>query len=105
MNPRVKSILEAQPFSVTVKWTNGETTVIDFNQFLAEEKKNEHPVFSRLFNSETFLKVKTDGRTLYWDHLTEMLEEDGKVVSAPLDFCPDVLYKISKETSYEPEII
>ena len=97
MNPRVSSISEVKPFSVTVIWTNGQVMVIDFNEFLAEDRKKGHPIFSKLFHAETFLKVKTDGRTLYWDNLTEMLDEEGKIIPAPLDFCPDVLYQVSKE--------
>lgn len=84
MNPRVKSILEIQPFTITVKWSKGKTSVIDFIEFLAEERKKGHPIFSKLFNPIIFLKVKTDGRTLYWENLTEMLDEEGRIIPAPL---------------------
>lgn len=104
MNPRVKSILAVRPFLVTVKWTNDEITVIDFHKFLSGEREKKHPIFSKLFNSETFIKVKTDGRTLFWEDMTEMLDEGGQVISAPLDFCPDVLYDISQEASKDFQI-
>jgi Protein of unknown function (DUF2442) len=97
MNPRVKKIIDVKPFAVTVKWTNGETRIVDFNEFLSEEKGKKGSVFKKLFNPETFMKVRTDGRTLYWENLTEMLDENGRAIPAPIDFCPDVLFGISKE--------
>ena len=96
MNPRVEIILDVKPFAVTIKWTNGQTRVVDFNEFLAEERRRESSIFSRLFNPETFMKVRTDGRTLYWENLTEMVDEKGNSLPAPIDFCPDVLYGVSK---------
>ncbi len=95
MNPRVKSIIEIHPFSVTLEWTNGEVTTIDFKRFLAREL-NKKSVFSKLFQPEIFLTVKTDGRTLYWDSLAEIINVDGSKKAGPLDFCPDVLYNFSK---------
>jgi hypothetical protein len=97
MSPRVKDILDVKPFAVTIKWTNGQTSVVDFNEFLSEERGREGSIFSKLFNTETFMKVRTDGRTLYWENLTEMIDENGMAIPAPIDFCPDVLYGFSKE--------
>ena len=82
---------------MTIHWTNGQTRMIDFEEFLAEEKKGPGNIFKKLFNPETFMKVRTDGRTLYWENLTDMMDENGNLIPAPIDFCPDVLYQISKE--------
>jgi hypothetical protein len=98
MNPRITRIVEVKPFLITVEWTNGETKSIDFAEFLSEEK-NKNSIFSRLLQKEIFSQVKTDGRTLYWDSMTEMIDTDGSRISAPIDFCPDVLYSLAKETS------
>ena len=91
MNPRVKRILEINPFLIKLEWTNGEVKTIDFKVFL-EEYSNKNSVFDKLFVPEIFLNDKTDGRTLYWDSLTQMIDIDGSSKAAPLDFCPDVLY-------------
>jgi hypothetical protein len=98
MNPRVARIIDVKPFLITVEWTNGEKKSIDFAEFLADEK-NKKSVFSRLLQKEIFSQVKTDGRTLYWDSMTEMIDTDGSRISAPIDFCPDVLYGLAKKTS------
>jgi hypothetical protein len=97
MNPRIQTILEVKPFTVKVKWTNGQTKIVDFSEFLAEERGKKHPLFSKLFDWETFSKVQTDGRTLYWKDMGEMQDEDGKIIPAAIDFCPDVLFNFSKE--------
>ena len=97
MNPRISRILDVTPFLITVEWSNGEKTKIDFAYFLSEER-NKDSVFSKLFVKEIFNKVKTDGRTLYWDSMTEMIDTDGTAIPARLDFCPDVLYKLAKRT-------
>lgn len=68
MNPRVQEILEVKPFTIKVKWTNGQTRTIDFNYFLREEWDHKHPLFSKLNDARIFNNVKTDGRTLYWEN-------------------------------------
>ncbi|MFM7429227.1 MAG: hypothetical protein ACKO1F_04935 [Flammeovirgaceae bacterium] len=95
MNPRVSRIIEVKPFLITVEWTNGEIKSIDFDRLLARDKTIDS-VFSQLFKKEVFSQVKTDGRTLYWDAMTEMIDIDGSKISAPIDFCPDVLYEYSE---------
>jgi Protein of unknown function (DUF2442) len=97
MNPRIEEILDIKPFTIKVKWTNGQVRSIDFNEFLSEEKRKGSSNLSKLFIKDIFFKVKTDGRTLYWENLTEMLDEKDNLIPAPLDFCPDVLYQASKE--------
>ena len=95
MKPRISKILDVKPFLITVEWTNGETKSIDFTEFLSKEK-NKNSNFAKLVQKEIFSQVKTDGRTLYWDGLTEMVDTDGTSISAPIDFCPDVLYDLAK---------
>ena len=94
MNPRIARILDVKPYLITVEWTNGEKKSIDFADFLSSER-NKNSVFAKLFDQDIFSKVKTDGRTLYWDQMTEMFDTDGRSFAAPLDFCPDVLYGFS----------
>lgn len=96
MNPRIAKIVDVKPFLVTVEWTIGQTKTIDFASFLSAEKGKDS-IFAKLLQREIFARVKTDGRTLYWDAMTEMIDTDGSVIAAPIDFCPDVLYDFSEE--------
>ena len=98
MNPRISRILEIKPFLVTVEWSNGEKNSIDFADFLSEERTKDS-IFSKLLLTENFFKVKTDGRTLYWDAMTEIIDTNGALIPAPIDFCPDVLYEIATKVS------
>lgn len=95
MNPRITRIVEVKPYTITVEWTNGEIKSIDFNRMLMRDRTVDS-IFSKLFQKEIFLQVKTDGRTLYWDGMAKMTEVDGTDITAPIDFCPDVLYDYSE---------
>ncbi|GGH51763.1 hypothetical protein ACN9ML_20580 [Dyadobacter endophyticus] len=58
----------------------------------------EESIFRKILDKDTFAQARTDGRTIYWDGLTEMIDYDGEIISAPLDFCPDVLFQHSSLT-------
>ena len=95
MNPRIKEIVEVVPYQLKLRWTDGLVRTLDIARFLERERGNPNSVYARLFQPSVFNQVKTDGRTIYWDDLTEMIDENGQRLSAPLDFCPDVLYSES----------
>ncbi|KQS25503.1 hypothetical protein [Dyadobacter sp. Leaf189] len=96
MNPRVKKIISVKPFVITALWSDNQMRMIDFGVFLAEYFQKEDTVFFKILQPETFSKAKSDGRTIYWDNVTEMLDYDGKPIPAPLDFDPDVLFDLSQ---------
>lgn len=95
MNPRIKEILSAEPFIIRSLWTDGLVRITDFGKLLAEYKENRESVFGRILQPEIFMQAKTDGRTVFWDNMTQMEDYDGKLIPAPLDFCPDVLFQNS----------
>lgn len=95
MNPRIKEILSVKPFVITSLWTDGEVRVTDFAEFLAGYEGNAESLFGKVLQPETFIQAKTDGRTIYWENLTEMEDYDGSLIAGPLDFCPDVLFQYS----------
>ncbi len=97
MLPRVKTILAVESYKVTCLWTTGEVREIDFQLYL-NESKSQSPI-ARLIDKHLFNKVKTDGRTLYWDSLLTMIDYDGSQHPAPLDFDPDVMYRQSRLVS------
>lgn len=94
MLPRIKKILDVEPYKVKCLWTTGEIKTIDFSLFLQDYKDKPQFVFAKLLDKSTFKNVRLDegARTLCWDNLTTMRDYDGIVKPAPLDFCPDVLY-------------
>lgn len=94
MLPRVKTILSVEPYKVTCLWTTGEVREVDFQQYL-NDSQPQSPI-ARLTDKSLFSKVKTDGRTLYWDGLLTMIDYDGSLHPAPLDFDPDVMYQHSR---------
>jgi hypothetical protein len=95
MNPRIKKIISVKPYLIYALWSNDQERYIDFSRFLSEYFEKEGSIYNKILNEQTFLKAKTDGRTIYWDNIAEMIDYDGKPVPAPLDFCPDVLFKES----------
>ena len=95
MNPRIKEIVSIKPFIINALWSNNDVRRIDSGPFLAHYFQKKDSVFHKVLDEKTFLKAKTDGRTIYWEGLAEMQDYDGKIISAPLDFCPDVLFEQS----------
>lgn len=93
MNPRVSNILSIEPFVIKALWTDGMVRSIDFGKFLEDYVEKDGSLFHQLLDPQTFAKAQTDGRTILWDGLAEMVDYDGQVISAPLDFCPDVLFQ------------
>ncbi|SKC10209.1 hypothetical protein [Dyadobacter psychrophilus] len=95
MNPRVKEILSIKPYIIEALWSDDKVRKIDFGSFLSDYFQKEQSHYYKILNEQRFLEAKTDGRTIYWDDVSEMVDYDGKLIPAPLDFCPDVLFEQS----------
>ena len=98
MLPRIKSILSVEPYLITCLWTTGEVRIIDLEKELKGKEVENNPVLSKLMNEEIFksVKVDSDSGTVFWDNLMPFVDLDGTIKVGPLDFCPDVLYSLSK---------
>ncbi|MCF2490425.1 hypothetical protein [Dyadobacter sp. CY347] len=96
MNPRVNEILSIEPFTIKALWSDDKVRTIDFGSFLSDYFQKEQSIYFKILNEEQFRKAKTDGKTIYWENVAEMVDYDGKLVPAPLDFCPDVLFAQSE---------
>ncbi|WP_234648246.1 hypothetical protein [Dyadobacter sp. CY356] len=79
-------------FSIKALWSDDQVRLTDFSKFLSEYFDKKDSIYYKILNENTFSKAKTDGRTVYWENVAEMLDTDGKLIPAPLDFCPDVLF-------------
>lgn len=100
MLPRIKQILRVEPYKIVCEWTNGEVRLIDLELKLTEHamKNNPDNAFQKLLDKQLFLNVQLDkdAGTICWLNLTTMTDYDGISKPAQLDFCPDVLYSLSR---------
>jgi|ERR1039458_574311 hypothetical protein len=96
MLPRIKDILSVESYSIKCLWNTGEIRIIDLEKELSNNKSDS--VLGKLLDKEIFSTVKVDNEsgTIYWDNLLNYHDLDGTVKKGPLDFCPDVLYSLSK---------
>ena len=86
----ITEIINKQPYKITVRFSNNNIRVIDFSKLILQ--------LPALKNPESFLKVDLDDYpTLSWKGLAQIQDYDGKLIEAPLDFCPDMLWEISSE--------
>ncbi len=85
----INSIINIQPYTITVIFDNKEQRIINFESIL-----EDFPVLkdAKVFNTATLDNYPT----LKWDGLARMRELDGTIVAAPLDFSPDTLYLMSE---------
>ena len=85
----INSIVNIQPYTITVIFDNKEQRIINFESILED--------FPVLKNQIVFKTATLDNYpTLKWDGLARMRELDGTIVPAPLDFSPDTLYLMSE---------
>ncbi len=95
--PRITNIIEVRPdFSVVCNWNTGEIRIIPFKEKLSEWAQHPNDVCNQLSDFNRFKQVKTDGYTLLWENGMKIKYPDGHEEPCPLDFCPDVLYDLSK---------
>jgi len=80
----IKQILQVNDnFSVVCLFNNNETRVIDLSEWVAQFKQANDGWASRIADINYFKTMQLDTYgTLKWDN--------------ELDFCPDVLFKMSK---------
>lgn len=86
----ISSIVDIQPYTITVIFDNKEQRKINFEQIVAQ--------FPALKKPGVFISATLDDYpTLQWKGLAKMKELDGTIVPAPLDFSPDSLYMLSEK--------
>ena len=80
----IKQIIKVNDdFSVVCLFNNNETRSIDLSEWVEQFKEGNDGWASRIADIHYFRKVQLDSYgTLQWDN--------------QLDFCPDVLYEMSK---------
>ncbi len=85
---KITSIIEIQPYTISVVFDGKENRKINFTPLLAD--------FPALNDQEIFSSATLDDYpTLMWAGLAKIKELDGSISRIPLDFCPDTLYMMS----------
>ena len=77
MNPRVKSVVPRDDYTLQIEFANGEIGVYDCAPHL------DFGVFQELRDIEYFKSARAEGGTVVWPH--------------EQDICPDTLYEDSKK--------
>src|SRR4029078_12158664 len=77
MNPRIKSVVAGDDYTLQLVFTNGEQGIYDCQPLL------DFGVFCELRDLNYFKQVRADGGTVVWPH--------------EQDICPDTLYEDSKK--------
>ena len=78
MNPRVKTVIPRDNYTLEITFSNGEVGVYDCKPLL------DFGVFQELKDESYFKKVQAAGGTVVWPH--------------EQDICPDTLYLDSLKT-------
>lgn len=85
----INSIVNIQPYTITVIFDNKEQRIINFESILEDFPVLKNPIVFKTATLDNY-------PTLKWDGLARMRELDGTIVPAPLDFSPDTLYLMSE---------
>jgi hypothetical protein len=85
----ISKIIDAKPYKIVVEFDKNDVREIDFLTLVE--------AFPLLKDEKVFASVSLDDYpTIKWDGLAKMHDYNGELISAPLDFCPDTLYRMSK---------
>ena len=78
----IKKIISVEPYTIVCKFNTGEVREINLQNKIKRLAATSPELFNPLLNKNYFKRVKLDSYgTLCWDN--------------EVDFCPDVLYKLS----------
>ncbi|MDZ4844858.1 MAG: DUF2442 domain-containing protein [Chitinophagales bacterium] len=83
----ISKIIDAKPYRIVVEFDSKDKRIIDFTSIFES--------FPALKDEKVFTSVSLDSYpTIKWDGFATMQDYSGELIAAPLDFCPDALYRI-----------
>lgn len=95
--PRVLKINWIKGLNISVVFNNGETRVIDFQQFFDQKGVEEESPEYILKDPKEFAKVEVASNTLSWKNAKQIVPGlHGGLVEVPYEICPDTIYAISR---------
>jgi len=94
---RIKKILSIKPYAILCEWNTGEVRTILMESKLFEWANETNSVYKKLLDHKTFMNVGLDKetKTLFWNGLLKIVDENGVMNDAPLDIDPETLYNMS----------
>jgi hypothetical protein len=80
----VTNIVSVEPYKITLQFNTGEVKSVDIETKLNEWSRSPDSKFRQLLQPDYFKSAKLNNElcTVYWDN--------------GIDFCPDVLYSLSR---------
>ena len=94
---RILKIKSIKNFSITCIFNNGETRVVDFEEYFSKWKVSKSDPEYKLLDFNEFRRVKLRNQTLSWSNiLIELPGFEGKKSVHPYELSPDILYRESK---------
>ncbi|MFO7935442.1 MAG: helix-turn-helix domain-containing protein [Bacteroidales bacterium] len=95
--PRVLQINWIDGLTISVTFNNGESRVIDFQEFLNRNEVKEGNSEYMLKDPQEFAKVEVDNNTLSWKNVKQKIPGlHGGLMEVPYEICPDTIYAISQ---------
>ena len=95
--PRVLKINWIDGLIISVTFNNGESRVIDFQEFLNRNEVKEGSPEYILKDPQEFAKVEVENNTLSWKNVEQTIPAlHGGLTEAPYEICPDTIYTISQ---------
>ena len=94
---RIRKIIGVAPYAIVCEWTDGAIRIIKMEQKIKEWSDEPQSIYKQLLDKNVFMQVKldTESKTLFWENLVKMQDTLGKLIDAPLDIDPEVLYEMS----------
>jgi len=95
--PRVLQINRIDGLTISVTFNNGESRIIDFQEFFDRIEVKEGSPEYILKDPKEFAKVEVDSNTLSWKNVKQSIPAlDGGLTEVPYEICPDTIYAISQ---------
>jgi hypothetical protein len=93
----VEKLMSVRPYRLTLLFNTGEVRMVDLESFLREKAGTSVNAYQMLLDPRTFCRARFDpeSRTVCWDGLAREITTERTEQPAPLDLCPDVLYRLS----------
>jgi hypothetical protein len=96
----VTTILDIQPYHLTVAFDNGEVRKLDMQPILASQ--NNYPGVVQLFDTNVFFNAKIgDFGQIYWDNILKMRDLEGALIPCEYDLSPEFVYENSTPIEIE----
>lgn len=100
--PRILKIERLDGFTIQVMFNNSESRLLDFKQIFESWNVLKTDIEYPLLDVKEFHKVELRNQTLSWPNISLRLKNEAGIEEThPYEIGPDVLFKLSSETTGE----